>query len=175
MMTKGTSWPNRIKRRNCHISICSVTYRDVTIRSFDVDWLRCKELYWIIERYILENAHWLCTWASLWNQGICSQFLGGKNHNCRSILLIGGMKHFKCFFFGLEGGVKHFCCFIENGGTKHFLKALERVWNISNFPCWGYETFLRWFFKTLRPGVQVKKWTAPYLGHVFKQQAYSRQ
>ena len=116
-MTKGTSWPNRIKRRNCHISICSATYRDGTIGSFDVDWSRCKELYWIIERYILENAHWLCTWASLWNQGICSQFLGGKNHNC------------------FEGGVKHFCCFIENGGTKHFLKALERVWNISNFPC----------------------------------------
>ena len=120
MMTKGTSWPNRIKRRNCHISICSATYRDGTIGSFDVDWSRCKELYWIIERYILENAHWLCTWASLWNQGICSQFLGGKNHNCRSILLIGGMKHFKCFFLVSGGKINK----IEaiNLGTINFMK-----------------------------------------------------
>ena len=48
-------------------------------------------------------------------------------------------------------------CFRKMGGTKHFLTALLRVWNISNFPYEGYEIFLCWFFKTLRPGMQAKR------------------
>ena len=137
--TSGTWWPrgpNRIKRRNCHISICSATYRDGTIRSFDVDWSWCKEFYWIIERYILENAHWLCTWASLWNQGICSQFLGGKNHNCRSILLIGGMKHFKCFFW-FGGGCQTFLLFYWKWGYETFLESLREGMKHLEFFLWG--------------------------------------
>ena len=139
MKTKDTLRPNRIKRCNCHISICIATYRDGTIGSMDVDWSRCKELYWIIERYILEYAHWLYTWASLWNQGICSQFLGDKNHNCRWILLIGGIKHFKCSFW-FWGGVKHFVLFYWKLGYETFLESLREGMKHFEFSLWGVWT-----------------------------------
>ena len=69
----------------------------------------------IFLKYLGKCALSLCKWASLWNQGICSQFLGGKNHNCRSILIIGGMKHFKCFFLVWRGVSNIFAVLLKMG------------------------------------------------------------
>ena len=59
------------------------------------------------------------------------------------------------------GGTKHFTDFPGNGGMKHFQDATLRVRNILNFSHRGYETFHARFWKTLQPGMQVKKWTTP--------------
>ena len=59
-------------------------------------------------------------------------------HFSVSIVWMGGMKHFSV----LDGGMKHFCFSSREGGTKHFLKDIARVRNISNFSFGGYETFL---------------------------------
>ena len=70
------------------------------------------------------------------------------------------MKHFGVSLVQM-GGMKHFTVFLGIGGMKHFQKATARVRNILNFSHRGYETFHAWFWKTLQPGMQAKKWTPP--------------
>ena len=82
--------------------------------------------------------------------------LRGTKHFGHSSVLIGGMKHFGVFLAQV-GGTKHFTDFPGNGGMKHFQDATLRVRNILNFSHRGYETFHARFWKTLQPGMQVKK------------------